>query len=231
MKSNPAIRVTAACLLAAACWAFSSVDAMAGAWGFTGGAGVAGPYRLISNKYYDQSFGPTGSAVAAAMRRISSDLDLRMATGWSGYGQDVPLTQVPENPPTRLHQAAGIVPLSMGLRWHLPARGFSNDRPVFIDVAPALVWSRWRERFTQIGYDLNGTSQHIDAVDTRSTLRPGIDVGLGVGFRSTEHVHPEFGVRFLASTSPGDAPIPSLYGAKTQGLRQWSAGMNLSWEP
>ena len=229
MKSSPTIRVLIACVFAGAWLACGPSSSIGGAWSYTAGGGATGPYEFKSGPYRD-AFDPTWTLTGAAIHPINRAFSVRLSSSWARHDRAPGLISIPEDPPARLRQRVDLVPVSAGLRWTLPPPSGTTNR-AYIDVAPALVWSKWYQRFTQVGRDFNGNYIHRDAIATRAQLRPAVDLGLGVSFRATQRVHPEFGVRYLASSGIAGSPIPSLFGVqRVAGLKQWSAAMSVGWE-
>ena len=191
---------------------------------YTYTAGLAGLSEYnVKLRPYRYTFGPTWGASGAMIHELKPWLAFRSSIGWARRERDIATVSILEEPTPGIRQRVDVLPVTAGLRLSLP--GGRGDRP-FIDVSPAVVWSRWREKF--IGGNVYGN--YFDRVMTpRTRVGAGIEYGFGVGFRVNEGVRPEFSVRYLQASRIDESPLPTLGPGRVEGVRQWSAGISLAW--
>jgi hypothetical protein len=227
MEPPRVLKLVLACSFALMFCASSRSTAYAGPWSYSAGAGLAGPYQAVPERYAE-SFGPGWGVAGSAIRWLNSSVGVRASSGWIHHQRMPGLAGIPEIPPATLVQRANFVPVTLGLRLHLPEVPSSEHR-VFIDVSPALVWSRWSQRLTQ-SRDFNGNAIRDDSA-SETRLEPGVEFGLGMAVPHAGGLHPEFAARYLAAAAPGGAPINWFGQRPLQGLSQWTVGASVSWEP
>ena len=192
--------------------------AHAGPWTFSAGAGgmfaIAGDPRW---PYLD----PDWTAGLSATHALGEHLALRGLAGWSRYGRNVARESIlPADlndyvgGPSRDHQTVEFWRAGLGARLYPDPRRSPRVR-AYVDLAPVLVLSRWKDRYL--------------AATNESHVLAGLEAGLGFEWRRQQHLRPALGIRFLATTGPGHVPVVSS--AALRGLLELAAEASIGWSP
>jgi hypothetical protein len=213
-----------AALILSACALVTSVRAER--WTFSAGAGGIIGYR--GGPGDDGLYLPEWTAGLSTTRALGNHFALRGAVGWSRYGRDVPLLNPDDlSAPATFRQTVSFWRAGFGAR--LVPFPRSPRQRTCVDLAPIVVWSRWRDRQSQHGWDGEGNRMDRDEVEIRSRLLAGIEAGWSCEWRPRERLRPAIGVRFLATTSPGR--VSNMTSGDSRGLLELAFEASLGWAP
>ena len=206
-----------------------------GRWTYSIAAGHADRfvYRVEDFSFgsYPSSFRSGFQASSAATRTITKHVSVHLEAGYAGYSRALGLRGIGSPPMGRLR--AGFFPVAAGLQLGPFTNPHLAVRP-YLQIAPALVLSRWEERVTYAeGWDLTTgawrpRSAHVDA---RWNALPGFVAAMGCRGQLSSVVGIEGALRYTRSADGGYHTLGQFSSGEFRGLSVWSAVAGLTWSP
>jgi len=167
-------------------------------WSLGIAGGYAGRFDATSTTYSWNSRPGTSIAPGTTIWSMQLLRDLDQHVGLTGHA-----TYLPYGDAIRSNRAEHVA-VAIGARYYPVAEGEQRGR-LYLELSPALVWSRWRVR--------NGT-------DAESFARPGLVAGVGVHGALIRRLGVDAGLRYFVSTGPETRPVGTTDVQTLKGLRQ-----------
>lgn len=225
-------RRTGACVAIALLAMMAAEAASAGPWTVSADAGVSvGDYVAQDERYAQTFFGPLWMVSGAASRSLGDRVALRFTSGYLRTARSVAVTGDPEAVLPNVRQVVALVPLGIGARVFLaPVR--DRQAGPFLELTPALYWTRVTDRRTYDGWDFY-TGARIARVERDSWARflPGFDAAIGLAGRVAPFARAEIAAHGVITAALGDVKVGEWYYDRYDGLRQLAMTAGLAWAP